>query len=180
MGKKRISIVLFIFLLCLTAGGILYLHPKQQTHQISTVEKAQIVKKTAQMSQDPAVVQIRFVLNSYLEGKITGTSNPQLVINGDPTLNRKGVLLTGLKNFSPEYYKSKFVALRKSVNQNGEVIDLEFIDKPDKIFVAEVDRSTKGSFNLIYFGQNLQVTSDRIQRLNSQYAFLLQDRAHAL
>ena len=181
MSKKRLIILaLWILVIASIAAFVIYYHNQKQTSQSPTINKSEVLKVNEHVSKNPAVLQIRTDLNSYLSGKITEKSDP-LLVNGDTRIDRKGFLLTGLKNFSKDYYKSKFIVLTTmSAPDSGETVYLEFIDKPDKVFTAGVFPSLNGNYKLGYFGQNQQVTQERLQQLNTQYEFLLQDKAHAL
>jgi hypothetical protein len=183
VNKKGIiifsSVTIIVIILGITFYSLLIEH-LHKTPQITQNEKTEVLKENIQTSKDPYVLAIRKELNLYLTDKLTAKSDP-LLVNGDAKLDRKGFLLTGLKNFNKEYYKSKFIAFKTmSTHDSGKIIYLEFIDKPNKVFTAGVYPNSNGSYELVYFGQNQQVTQDRIQELNAQYSFLLQDKTHAL
>jgi hypothetical protein len=180
MGKKGIIIILSVIFAILIATLTVYFYKAKQAPQITQSEKAEVLKENSQKFKDPYVLAIRKALNLYLTGKLTAKSDP-LLVNGDAKLDRKGFFLTGLKNFNIEYYKSKFIAFKTmTAPDKGEIVYLEFIDKPDRVFTAGIFPSSQGTFKLEYFGQDQQVTQEKLQKLNTQYSFLLQDRTHAL
>jgi len=130
--------------------------------------------------QDPYVIHIRKALNGYLSGTNYGMDDPKSTINGDPSFNKDG-LLTGLKNFSNDYYKSKFIVY--SINSSiagGYFIRIEFQDKPDKIFLAWVYKLGTGAYDLREFAQDLSFTPDQIKVNNIEYQDFLNDKVHAL
>lgn len=180
MNKKRIilfSAISIILVSTTLIGYFLLTRPPQ----ITQYEKSESLKNNVKRSKNPAFKQIRKTLNSYLNGDLSGTSNPKLLINGDPKLDQENFLKTGLKNFSKDYYKSKFIVL-KTMSGSGKrkIVFLEFIDKQDKVFVADIFQTSEGNYELAYFGQNLQVAPDMLYKINSQYSFLLKDKSHAL
>src|SRR5436309_11979575 len=133
--RKRNIIILVVLFLAILIGGFTFFFLQTNPHvQITESEKSEVLKENAKTLNDPAILQIRIVLHSYLEGHVTGTTNLKTLVDGDPKLDKENFIKTGLKFFSKDYYKSKFVALRTMSARKGKVVYIEFIDKPDKVF----------------------------------------------
>lgn len=129
--------------------------------------------------KDPFVIALRRGLNGYLDGTNEGTDDPETLING------LGDMPSGLKNFSQDYYRSKFVVL--SIDNSiigGKEMYVIFKDKPDKIFWAwvydnHIEDGLYDRYNLRGFAEKPEMTEE-VQTFLIMYEEFIQDEEHCL
>jgi hypothetical protein len=139
-------------------------------------EQGQSIDFYYQVYENPYVIHIRTALDGYLDGTNEGISVSEVAVNsweneGSPA---------GLDSFDKDYYKSKFIVL--TINDNiagGQIVDIIFQDKPDKVFTAWVYQ-TGDTYDFRGFWQNMNYTDEVMQEVNEEFKIFLEDREHSL
>ena len=86
-----------------------------------------------------------------------------------------------LKQWSPDYYRSKFIVFsRGTALGGGTSIDLIFQQKPDKVFYAWVYTIADQSLELRSFEPSTGHTEEDISRIQVKYKSFLEDKDHAM
>lgn len=122
--------------------------------------------------KDPFVIQIRTTLNSYLK-------DPKTL--SETILEGLGDGNSGLKNFSSDYYKGRFVVMDiKKALAGGEEVSILFPDKPDKVFWVWIYKTTASGYEMRGFQQNPAYTQEKIDHYIKQYTQLINDKEHSM
>ncbi|OGD63069.1 hypothetical protein A3A71_03715 [Candidatus Berkelbacteria bacterium RIFCSPLOWO2_01_FULL_50_28] len=177
-----------VLVLLLAVGYILY-SPNQASEQNTSVSSAEETFTELDFSaeqlkdyyivyENPFVIAIRTSLNNYLDGNIdTGFGDTTTAI--DSSTGDDGTVY-GLDSFDKEYYQSKFIVFaRNEYNWGGELINIVFVDKPDKLFTAWMYKGASG-YEMRGFSQNTTFGAPEMKKFNQQYAKFFRDTEHSL
>ena len=78
---------------------------------------------------------------------------------------------SGLDSFSKDYFKSKFVVYDMNHNSlvGGKEIFIIFREKPDRLFVAWVYRTSEGAYDLRSFWQNQNFDKEAMEAIRKAF-----------
>jgi hypothetical protein len=171
--------LLYILLVVLALSTALYVHIIDRKEPTSSpIESAGDGKVTATsttLSEEdikaylktlgrPYIKELRKTLDNYNEGKISENDiiNSDLIVN--PEASGSGTRC-GLKSFNPDYFKSKFmVSWVDSGLGGGLIVDIIFLNKPDKVFSVWVYETSSG-WELRSFCENKEFTPKDIDEI---------------
>ncbi len=127
--------------------------------------------------KSPYVIAIRKALDSYLSGKDDYLEDLAIESSKD-----EDAAVSGLDSFDKSYYKSKFIVYYKNrAIVGGQTIQIIFVDKPDKLFVAWVyDIGDVGNYTLRTFYENIKFTPDKMLEIRKQYRSFFSDTEHMM
>ena len=191
--KSKILIGIILLIIIPLSGRLIYKQLTSNPEKITTninATKAPTGKEIQEINlteeqlkqyysvyENPFVLHIRKVLNSYIHGDIEGFSSPNVAVKAN--IDKDG-LITGLDSFSKDYYKSKFVVV--SITDflgGGKEIEIQFQDKPDKIFGTWVYKLADSSYDLRGFWQH-PISQEKLSELSRKHKMFLEDKEHAL
>jgi hypothetical protein len=107
--------------------------------------------------EDSYLSEIRTTLDNYLK-------DPKSV--SETLVEGLGDEKSGLKNYSNNYYESKFkVVNSKDSMAGGKEFNILFTDKPDKVFWVWVYKLAGGTYEMRGFQENPRYTPEEIKQL---------------
>ncbi len=148
--------------------------PTMAQNELFTMSESELVEYE-KVYQDPFVKHVRVALDNYVNGSTEGIANVAI-----SSVNEDGSP-SGLKAFSNDYYRSKFVVA--SINDGifgGEFISIVFQDKPDKVFDAWVYSIDPQTYELRAFSQDKSFDESKMESYRQRYNKILEDKQRAI
>lgn len=168
----RLSIVgIGALLLLVTLGAPCRAEPTPGfTDKAVVLSRSQQARYVA-LYKDPYVREVRGLLDRYLKGKSReGDMSAVDGLNGDKT--------DGLKAFSSDYYRSRFVVVEVAPALfGGHVVSIVFLDKPDRMFDVWIYKIVGGAYEPRAFSVAQNWSAEQIALV---YENFLRDRKHSL
>lgn len=125
--------------------------------------------------QDPYTLFLRQALNAY-----TGGQPGQLVAPQAIKKSSESGYIIGLDAFDTKYYQSKFLVVEIFTNTESKAFQIIFIDNPDKLFVADIQKLGDNKFVLRNFGALDTINRESLNRYLEYFKPMIDDPSKLL